>query len=186
MAKIVRTIIAMLALPVTVLGLIPAVILRLSNDVCYAWMCAPPFNIIRLIFAIVLLTVGFLLFVWTNILFYRRGDGTLAPWDPARELIVAGPYRYIRNPMIAGVLLMLLGESVLFTSIPVFIWFAAFFLLNMLYLPLSEERALRERYGEAYQRYQENVPAWIPRDEPWNHGEVPHEHPHFSQRDLKP
>jgi len=183
--NILRTIASLLLLPATVLGLIPAVILQLSNDICYAWMCAPPFNIIRLIFAVLLLAAGFLLFVWTNLLFSRTGDGTLAAWDPVDELVVAGPYRYIRNPMIAGVLIMLLGESVLFTSIPLFVWFVVFFLLNVIYLPLSEERTLRARYGEAYERYQENVPAWIPRDEPWDGGDVHRDHPHFDHREMR-
>jgi len=182
--NILRTITSILVLPVTVLVLIPTALVRVSNDICYAWMCAFPFNIIRLIFAILVMAAGLALFVWTNVLFSRSGDGTIAPWDPVRTLIIKGPYRYIRHPMIAGVLLILLGESVLLTSIPVFIWFVVFFLLNVFYLPFSEERGLQKRYGEAYERYQENVPAWIPREEPWEGESTLQEHPHFSQRDL--
>ncbi|MBN2556595.1 MAG: isoprenylcysteine carboxylmethyltransferase family protein [Anaerolineales bacterium] len=179
MKKILRTIASILILPATVLVLIPSALVQVSNDICYAWMCAFPFNIIRLSFAILVMGAGLALFVWTNVLYFRSGDGTLAPWDPVRTLIIKGPYRYIRHPMIAGVLLMLLGESVLLTSIPVFIWFAVFFLLNVFYLPFSEERGLRKRYGEAYARYQENVPAWIPREEPWEGEDTRQEHPHF-------
>jgi protein-S-isoprenylcysteine O-methyltransferase Ste14 len=42
--------------------------------------------------------------------FARRGRGTLSPLDPARKLVVTGLYRWVRNPMYLGVLLVLLGE----------------------------------------------------------------------------
>ena len=178
-----QIVISIIVLPFTVLVAVPWAILQLSNDVCYAWMCTFPLSIVRLVVAGLLLGGGFVLFVWTNILFIRQGDGTLAPWYPAQKLIVEGPYRYMRNPMIGGVLLMLLGEGVLFTSIPIFLWFLAFFVLNAIYLPLSEERGLKNRFGEEFERYLENVPAWIPRDKPRDGTDPIHDHPHFSKRD---
>src|SRR5262245_10670835 len=57
-----------------------------------------------------LLAGGLVLFSWCVRLFARIGQGTLAPWDPTRKLVAVGPYRYVRNPMISGVLSMLLGQ----------------------------------------------------------------------------
>src|SRR5262249_25224701 len=49
-----------------------------------------------------LLAGGLVLFSWCVRLFARIGQGTLAPWDPTRKLVAVGPYRYVRNPMIAA------------------------------------------------------------------------------------
>ena len=56
-------------------------------------------------------------------LFVTVGKGTLAPWEPPQRLVVQGVYRHVRNPMISGVLCVLLGESVLTASLPLFRWF---------------------------------------------------------------
>src|SRR5437867_2356131 len=54
---------------------------------------------------------GSALFVYTVFLFKILGNGTLAPWEPTKKLIVEGPYRYCRNPMISGVFFMITGEG---------------------------------------------------------------------------
>src|SRR4051812_19929428 len=55
---------------------------------------------------VLLLIVGVSLFVSSLWRFGTDGEGTLAPWDPPRKLVVAGPYRYVRNPMISGVIII--------------------------------------------------------------------------------
>jgi protein-S-isoprenylcysteine O-methyltransferase Ste14 len=60
---------------------------------------------------------GLVLFLYTVFLFRIVGQGTLAPWSEKQKLVVIGPYRYCRNPMISGVLFVLLGEA-LFTASP--------------------------------------------------------------------
>jgi protein-S-isoprenylcysteine O-methyltransferase Ste14 len=96
-------------------------------------------------------------------LFARVGEGTLAPWDPTRKLVVRGPYRHVRNPMITGVLAILLGEAALFGSWPLLVWAFGFFALNAIYMPLVEEPGLVRRFGDDYVRYRRNVPRWLPR-----------------------
>ena len=49
-----------------------------------------------------------------------KGKGTLAPWELTQSLVVEGVYRHVRTPMISGVILVLLGESMLTASLPVF------------------------------------------------------------------
>jgi protein-S-isoprenylcysteine O-methyltransferase Ste14 len=105
--------------------------------------------------------------VWTASLFARIGQGTPAPWDPPKKLVVRGPYRHVRNPMIASVLAMLAAEALLFQSWPLAAWLAVFFTANAIYFPLSEEPGLARRFGADYARYKANVPRWLPRPKPW-------------------
>jgi protein-S-isoprenylcysteine O-methyltransferase Ste14 len=98
----------------------------------------------------------------------RFGEGTPAPWEPTRRLVLRGPYRYVRNPMMIGVMLILLAEALLLQSWGIFLWFAVFLILNIIYLPRSEEKGLEARLGEAYRVYKANVPRWIPRTTPWD------------------
>jgi protein-S-isoprenylcysteine O-methyltransferase Ste14 len=91
------------------------------------------------------------------------GRGTLAPIDPPKNLVVSGLYRYVRNPMYVGVLLVLLGEALLFASVSLLIYAAAFFVGAHLFIVLYEEPTLRRRFGESYERYTRTVQRWLPR-----------------------
>jgi protein-S-isoprenylcysteine O-methyltransferase Ste14 len=82
-------------------------------------------------------------------------------------LVVQGPYRHVRNPMISGVLGVLLGESALLGSLPLLAWSGVFWLANAVYIPLVEERGLEDRFGDDYRAYREHVPRWLPRLSPW-------------------
>jgi protein-S-isoprenylcysteine O-methyltransferase Ste14 len=93
--------------PLTVI--VPFIILYFSHEKTfsfgiYAWL------------GLFVLMIGLSLLVITIRLFARIGKGTLNPMDPPKKLVIAGPYRYVRNPMITGVLLIQLGESIMFTS----------------------------------------------------------------------
>ena len=112
-------------------------------------------------------TVGLVLFAWCVALFAIVGRGTLAPWDPTRELVVTGPYRHVRNPMISGVAMMLAGEALLLGSRAITAWLLFFVLVNHAYFILSEERGLTQRFGTGYDAYRAAVPRWIPRRRPW-------------------
>jgi len=69
--------------------------------------------------------------------------------------------------MISGVLSILLAETVFFASWFLLAWFLFFLVLNLVYIPLFEERSLERRFGNAYRLYKQNVPRWIPQLEPW-------------------
>jgi protein-S-isoprenylcysteine O-methyltransferase Ste14 len=92
------------------------------------------------------------------------------PWDPTRKLVVAGVYRYVRNPMILSVIMIEAGESFLFGSICLGLTALLFFVINHVYFILSEEPGLEKRFGLEYVEYKKNVPRWIPRLKPWNQG----------------
>jgi protein-S-isoprenylcysteine O-methyltransferase Ste14 len=102
------------------------------------------------------------------ILFVKVGRGTLTPWIPPQHLVVVGPYRHVRNPMISGVLLILSAETLFLGLQPLLIWFGLFLLINAIYIPLLEEPGLQKRFGEEYVRFKRNVSRWIPRPTPWH------------------
>lgn len=110
---------------------------------------------------------GLLFLASTITLFIRIGRGTLAPWSPTQRLVIRGPYAHVRNPMITSVLSILLAESLVVHSMPIFFWFIAFFIINNIYFTLSEEPGLERRFGDEYIVYKQNVPRWIPRLTPW-------------------
>jgi len=109
-----------------------------------------------------LLAAGLALVIWTITLFVRIGRGTLAPWDPTRKLVIAGPYARMRNPMITGVFFILVGEAVTLWSSAIGAWTAAFFVINHAYFLLSEEPGLARRFGAEYDEYKQHVPRWLP------------------------
>ena len=111
--------------------------------------------------------VGLFLFIHSVRRFATDGKGTLAPWDPPRNLVIRGPYRFVRNPMISGVIFILVGEALFLLSLPHALWTLTFFAINAVYIPLLEEPQLRHRFGAEYEEYCENVPRLIPRLKPW-------------------
>ena len=154
-------------LPILVAIIVPLIILFLTNDWEFSSHLQGPFFLAFVISGAASVIAGIGLMYMTISLFASVGQGTLAPWSPTQRLVVQGPYRYVRNPMISGVLLVLLGESILLTSLVLFLWFAFFFVGNHFYFIRWEEPSLVARFGEDFKRYCENVPRWIPRTTPW-------------------
>jgi len=112
-------------------------------------------------------TLGLALFTWCVTLFARVGRGTLAPWDPTKRLVVVGPYRHVRNPMITAVCTMLAGEALFFHSARIGYWLLLFVAINHAYFLLLEEPGLVARFGDDYERYRAAVPRWVPRWHGW-------------------
>jgi protein-S-isoprenylcysteine O-methyltransferase Ste14 len=95
--------------------------------------------------------------------FIRKGGGTPAPYDPPRQLVVAGLYRYVRNPQYVGVLLVALGEALLAEAVILLGYTAFLAIAYHLFVLYYEEPTLGRLFGEAYTRYRQRVPRWLPR-----------------------
>lgn len=106
---------------------------------------------------------GALLTLWCISTFAARGRGTPAPFDPPREFVAAGPYRYVRNPMYIGGFGVLLGAGLVVRSPSIAGLAVLFLLLTHLLVLLYEEPALSSRFGDAYLRYKSSVHRWFPR-----------------------
>jgi protein-S-isoprenylcysteine O-methyltransferase Ste14 len=157
---------AAVLLPGLVAVTVPAAIVAITGaEVGLGWDV--PWSALPVLAGMALIAAGLALWYATVRLFAREGEGTLAPWDPTRKLVVLGPYRYVRNPMIAGVLTVLAGEASLLGSPWIAAWTTAFFAVNAIWFPLVEEPGLVRRFGAEYVRYRRAVPRWLPRRTPW-------------------
>jgi len=123
---------------------------------------------LTVIFGILILLTGLTLFGVTVWLFGKVGHGTLAPWNAPQKLVIRGPYRHCRNPMISAILFILIGESILFNSMNIMIWAIIFFTINTAYFLLKEEPDLQKRFGTAYSEYKKHVSRWIPKMKSYN------------------
>lgn len=94
---------------------------------------------------------------------FNRARTTVNPLSPhkASALVTSGVYRFTRNPMYLGMLLVLvgwgvyLGNAAAWAALPLFV-----LLMNTLQIK-AEERILRERFGETYLRYAARVRRWV-------------------------
>ena len=111
--------------------------------------------------------LGLALFVWCVTLFARRGQGTIMPWDPTQRLVIVGPYRHMRNPMISSVLFMVAGQALFWGSALTAALAVFFLVVNHFYFIASEEPGLVKRFGDSYRAYKANVPRWLPRLRPY-------------------
>ncbi len=113
-------------------------------------------------FGVILILIGAAVYLRCAWDFTFTGQGTPAPIDPPKELVVRGLYRYVRNPMYVGVVTLLLGEAVLFGSRALFVYAAVVFVIFHLFVALYEEPVLRRKFGESYLNYCATVARWIP------------------------
>lgn len=165
MTTVLRHLLAIAILPLTVTVLVPAWIARR-----YGIVPAPghPWGPILLQFAgVALICLGLVLVVASVWRFATEGKGTLAPWDPPRRFVVDGPYQFVRNPMISGVILVLFGEACALRSFPHCVWAVSFLGLNLLFIPMIEEPQLERRFGGSYREYRRHVRRFFPRMKPW-------------------
>ena len=120
------------------------------------------FEPLRLVCAAPAFLIGAPMYFWCLWDFAVVGRGTPAPIDPPRQLIVRGLYRYVRNPIYLGVLLVIVGWAVASGSRRVFVYGIAVALLFHAFVFLVEEPLLRRRFGSAYEAYCGTVRRWLP------------------------
>ncbi len=166
MITILRHLLAIAILPFTVTVLIPLWIAQRNGVALRLGPSAP--QLALQLAGVVVLGVGLLLFGASLRRFATEGKGTLAPWDPPRVFVVRGPYRFVRNPMISGVIFILGGEALTLLSRAHAMWAFTVFVINLIYIPLLEEPQLAQRFGDPYREYCRNVRRFIPRLRPWH------------------
>ena len=110
-----------------------------------------------------ILLVGITLVVWCNIRFFLA-KGTPVPLSPPQRLVEEGPYRYSRNPMVAGIFLLLLGAGIYWGSFfMLFVFTPLFIILITIELKQIEEPELEQRLGQPYIEYKKRVPMFFPK-----------------------
>jgi|GEM_PF-43503 len=110
-----------------------------------------------------LFAAGAALWLWSALQFVRA-KGTPIPLNPPQKLVEDGPYRYVRNPMLAGVFIMLLGLGLLLRSWSLTVGFTPLFIIcALIEFKLIEEPELERRLGDLYRAYRARTPMLIPR-----------------------
>jgi protein-S-isoprenylcysteine O-methyltransferase Ste14 len=107
--------------------------------------------------------LGTAMYLWCAWDFATAGQGTPAPIDAPKRLVVHGLYRFVRNPMYVGVLTVLFSESIVFRSRRILTYAIVVFVFFYLFVMLYEEPALKRKFGTSYEEYLTSVPRWIPR-----------------------
>jgi protein-S-isoprenylcysteine O-methyltransferase Ste14 len=105
---------------------------------------------------------GAIIALWCVFTFAFVGKGTPAPFDPPRQLVIRGPYRFVRNPMYLGAGLALASAALFYQSWPILVYTAVFFLATHFFVLGYEEPTLRKTFGQAYDTYCRQVKRWWP------------------------
>jgi protein-S-isoprenylcysteine O-methyltransferase Ste14 len=95
--------------------------------------------------------------------FVARGRGTPAPFDAPSAFVATGPYRYVRNPMYIGGLILLAGLGLYELSLSILLLSLLLFLVVHVFVFLYEEPGLKAKFGVTYSDYCKDVPRWIPK-----------------------
>ena len=149
-----KSLLFLILAPGMVAGYIPLALLRRGSQVETGFLAYLAFP---------LWLIGGVILLWSFWNFLIQGRGTPAPTDPPKDLVAAGFYRYVRNPMYVGIMAMIIGHflwfgywNLLFYTLVVFAAFHTF-------VTYYEEPTLKRKFGQSYEEYLKEVPRWIPR-----------------------
>jgi len=140
--------------PGMVAGFIPLALLRTGPQVQTGFLAYVAFP---------LWGIGTTVLIWCFWDFLVKGKGTPAPINPPKELVVSGLYKYVRNPMYVGILLVILGHFLWFGFWNLLIYAAVVFAAFSAFVIFYEEPTLKRNFGAAYEDYLKRVPRWIPK-----------------------
>ena len=113
------------------------------------------------------LALGGATFLLISFARFALAEGTPAPVAPTRRLVIEGPYRFVRNPMYLAVVAIILGQALLFASLPTLVYLAFALTAVVLFVRFYEEPTLEHTYGDEYREYRAAVPGWWPRRTPY-------------------
>ena len=145
-----RAIVALVALPGIVAFALPLAVVRFTEH-------SPGFARAGLLE----LALGVTILLSCVRAFYVSGRGTLAPWFPPVTLVRDGLYKWSRNPMYIGVLLIVAGLALGFRSQVLWIYVAVLAVAVHLRVVFGEEPFLARAYGDAWTDYRKRVPRWV-------------------------
>jgi protein-S-isoprenylcysteine O-methyltransferase Ste14 len=142
----------------------------LLHDWRFGWPL-PYWGIARVVGAL-LICAGLVPLVDSFIEFFRAG-GTPVPVASPPRLVVSGFYRYVRNPIYVGFLVILIGQALLFGSAGMLEYTVVSWCVGAAAVRFYEEPVLTRKFGAEYQAYRRAVRAWLPRLRPWIPGGQP-------------
>lgn len=142
--------------PGVVVGLLPYLILRyMGREILPAVWEANHF------IGAGLMAVGATLAGACILRFATEGKGTLSPLDPTKKLVIRGLYKYSRNPMYVGVMLIMAGETLFSWSLALTIYTLVIFIAFNLFIIMHEEPRCRRDFGDEYADYCRQARRWV-------------------------
>ncbi len=124
------------------------------------WPLAPLFDGSIRYAGLILLALG-LFFAGWGALAFARADTAIRPMEESTTLVTHGLYRYTRNPMYLGMILVLMGDCLLLGSLSPWLLIPAFILLIRQLFIIPEEAMMERTFGEQYRSYRSGVRRWI-------------------------
>ncbi len=98
---------------------------------------------------------------------FAKAGGTPAPVAPPQQLLVTGFNRFVRNPIYVALIVVVLGQALLFGSLGLVAYSVVIWVVTASFVQVYEEPTLSRQFGRQYEAYRHNVRAWIPRLHPW-------------------
>jgi protein-S-isoprenylcysteine O-methyltransferase Ste14 len=142
--------------PGLIVGLIPYLLLRYTGEASF-----PNSWTLSRIAGAFLLIPGLLILISCILRFMTEGKGTISPLDPTKKLVARGLYRYSRNPMYLGAMLVLIGEAVFWESLILAGYAVVVFIAFNLFIIFHEEPRLKRDFGAEYEAYLRKVRRWL-------------------------
>ena len=119
-----------------------------------------PYNLIGILF----IPVGMFLVIWANYALLYIGKIGLRDREPMQSpsnLVLVGPYRFTRNPIYLGCLLMLLGLVIVWSSIVTLYFLILVYIVFRYIFIKREEIILEEEFGDEYRDFKKRVKRWF-------------------------
>jgi protein-S-isoprenylcysteine O-methyltransferase Ste14 len=92
---------------------------------------------------------------------FRKARTNIRPFREAGTLVTTGPYRYTRNPMYLGLVLVLTGAWMLMGALSPLLGVATFIVTADRWYIRVEEEMLRQKFGSDFDAYRSRVRRWI-------------------------
>lgn len=159
-----KRIIALIVGGIVTLAVLPILLAFLASSID-RWLNLPIILQSPLNWIISILIVGFFWGIWANFDLVRKGEGSPIPTKSTETILLvnSGPYKYCRNPMIFGYVLIFVGLGLFLNSWVLMVLIPAIvFGLLMMYVKVKEERDLEKRFGDSYKKYKESTSIVIP------------------------
>ena len=141
----------------------PRIALALLVVTMGVWYFSPPDTLLYLPYKLmgsICIILGFagLIIAWLQ---FKRSDTTVCPTAETSGIIKNGMYRYSRNPMYLGMLLILLGASFIMGTLNSMVAPAIFFLIiDKIFIPFEEKKLLTS-FGDSYNEYMMTTRRWL-------------------------
>jgi protein-S-isoprenylcysteine O-methyltransferase Ste14 len=110
----------------------------------------------------IVVVFGSVLTIWSCLLQCVKGKGTTAFSEPATKLVVSGPYRIVRNPMMIGLFIFFAGFGIVCDLVAMFLILPILMIAIHLFTIYIEEPGLKRRFGREWTDYTKKVPRWLP------------------------